>query len=208
MTGECMRILGETSGGPGPLPVEEKVDHMGDATTTQACCKESAGGCKAALCSGLHVMGVARGFLNKGLEDFKGAEWTRQPSPGVNHALFIAGHLAVSDAFFLQTIGGSTRAVPEGWNELFGMGAEPKADASAYPTAEKALRAMEQARKDLVAHFRSLDDAALAAAVHEPLNNVADCVAGLTSFIAMHDGIHTGQLLSVRKAMQKPYLYG
>lgn len=176
--------------------------------TTKTCCKEAPGGCRAALCSGLHVMGVTRDLLDKALADFTGDALVAQPFKGANHALFIMGHLAVSDAFFLRTIGGSPTAVPENWDELFGMGAEPQADIAAYPPEEEVRQALTRAREELVAHLRALDDQALAAPTPEPLQNVADCVAGLTSFIAMHDGMHTGQTLSLRKALGMPYLYG
>ncbi|RMD60835.1 MAG: DinB family protein [Planctomycetota bacterium] len=176
--------------------------------TTKTCCKEAPGGCRAALCSGLHVMGVTRDLLGKALADFSGDALVAQPFPGANHALFIMGHLAVSDAFFLRTIGGTPTAVPEGWDELFGMGAEPKADIAAYPPEEEVRQAFTKAREELIEHFRSLDEDTLASTVNEPLNDVADCVAGLTSFIAMHDGMHTGQTLNLRKALGMPYLFG
>lgn len=176
--------------------------------TTKTCCKEAPGGCRAALCSGLHVMGVARDLLDKALADFAGDALFAQPFKGANHALFIMGHLAVSDAFFLKTIGGSPTAVPEGWDGLFGMGAEPKPDAAAYPPVEEVRQVYAKAREELVEHLRALDDETLAAPAPEPLNNAADCVAGLTSFIAMHDGVHTGQTLNLRKALGMPYLFG
>jgi len=153
-------------------------------------------------------MGVARDFLDKALADFTGDQWLHQPCDGVNHALFNVGHLAASDAFFLKAIGGSSSAVPESWNELFGMGAEPKADAGAYPSPEETTAVLKQVRADLVAHFKSLSEADLAKPVNEPLNDVAKTLAALPSFIAMHDGMHAGQVLTLRKSLKKPYIMG
>lgn len=175
---------------------------MSNATAVEASPK------KATLRSGMHVKRVSRDFLDKLLADLNEKQWTAQPFPGAGHILFQVGHLAVTDGFFVSAIGGSTSAIPESWNALFGMGAEPKSDAGAYPKPAQVKAALHQARGDLIARFESLSEADLAKPVGEPLTSVADCVAGLPAFICMHDGMHTGQILALRRSLGLPRVMG
>lgn len=54
---------------------------------------------------GLSVLGFSRRALLGISEDIPASKLTFQPFPGANHALWILGHLAATDDYFLTTLG-------------------------------------------------------------------------------------------------------
>ena len=62
----------------------------------------------------------------------------------VNHILWNVGHIASSEAHFVQMAGGSCDAVPAGYKDLFGGGTEPKPSLDAYPDPAEVVEALSR----------------------------------------------------------------
>lgn len=158
-----------------------------------------------ALPNGLWALNFGRMQLEGYLKGFEGARWTAQPTPGANHALWIVGHLAVSN----HSLGGMIGAMPElpdGYLELFNMGTEPNADAGAYPPAEEVLAEMWRQRDALVDRLSVLDDAGL----NKPFatEGMFQTPAHIMSFVPIHDATHAGQLSMIRKHLNMERVFG
>ena len=72
--------------------------------------------------TGIPVLAFARRVTLTLIEEIPEAEYLRQPLPGANHALWIAGHIANGDHSFLTGLGSSEPVLPDSWATLFGPG--------------------------------------------------------------------------------------
>lgn len=151
--------------------------------------------------SGVAVLDFARSNTLSFLADVPEDKWCHQAIAGANHALWVVGHLAVVDDYFISSFGGQDSRLPEAWGELFGMGSTPSSDASAYPRPAEIRDALGSRRADLIAWFESLSDDKLVAPLSGDWEKFAPNTVGLAFSIAWHEGLHAGQLTVVRKSL-------
>lgn len=157
---------------------------------------------------GLAALGFSRGVLLKLLDSVPADKMTSQPVADCNHALWVAGHIADTDDFFVKTLTGKPSGLPAGWQETFGGGSKPAPDPKAYPSIAEVKRVLADRREALLAYFRSLDRAKLQAAPPEKVKFFGPTVGSLAASIAWHEGLHSGQITMVRKGLGMPPLFG
>ncbi|MFM9995627.1 MAG: DinB family protein [Phycisphaerales bacterium] len=157
---------------------------------------------------GIMALTFARGVLLKLLDSIPADKVTAQPIPACNHALWVAGHVADTDDFFVRTLTGKPSALPAGWKEKFGGGSAPSPDPKAYPPLAEVKRVLADRRDALIAYFRSLDRGALLTPTPEKVKFFGPTVGSLAGSIAWHEGLHAGQVTMVRKGLGMPPLFG
>lgn len=158
--------------------------------------------------TGLTGLAFARQATLSLLEAIPKDKLTTPASPGGNHALWVAGHLARSDDDFLTVLSGSKSPLPPKWKELFGTGSKPMASAADYPDLKEILAALSERRQALVTWLKSLDEAKLRSPLPEDWRDFAPTHAALATSIVWHEGVHAGQLTSIRKALGLKPIYG
>jgi uncharacterized damage-inducible protein DinB len=156
------------------------------------------------LDSGLSALAFSRRFLLQLLEDIPEDKLCHAPSPGANHACWVMGHMVTTDDYFLATVGGKSPNVPEGWRELFAMGSKPSANRADYPSTDELKSAMSDRREALLLWFKSMDAATQAEPLTGDLTGFAPNKAGIMFTLAWHEGLHTGQVSSIRRSLGMP----
>lgn len=157
----------------------------------------------------VHQVRFARGATKKLLEGIPADRVCEQPGSCVNHALWIAGHLACSDDWFLKEFGGAAEfALPEKWHTIFGSGSRPTSDASQYPPFAEVLKAMDERRAALLAWLGSLSREQVDTPTSENWQAYAPTIGDLGHFAAWHEGYHGGQLATLRKAFGLTSAFG
>ena len=146
---------------------------------------------------------MATQFLDSVPEDQLGYP----PEGKLTNAIWIMGHLAHTDDYFLAALGGQERRTPDTWDGLFGMNSEPQ-DASAYPPLGEIRQAYDECRAAVLAWFESKSDEELLEELSDDWKGFAPTYAALMSSLAIHEGMHCGQLACVRKSLGLPYLFG
>lgn len=157
---------------------------------------------------GLAALEFSRGFLEQLADGIPPDKATHQPVNTANHLLWILGHSAVTDDYFISTLAGQEAKCPENWGELFGMGSEPVDDPSKYPALDEVKTVMAERREALVAWLGSLDDDALAEPLPEDLQGFAANRGALMATLAAHEAMHVGQLSVIRKSLGLPRVMG
>ena len=160
------------------------------------------------LDNGLAVLAFARRATLAFLDDLPEDKLCYSPVPDGNHAMWLIGHVTVTDDAVCSGLGGGPAKCPEGWNGLFGMGSTPMPDPSAYPSATELKEHLHARREDLIAWFRSMDHAKLTQALPEDSLRFAPNYAGLMASLAYHEGLHAGQLRVITKSLGKPPKFG
>lgn len=129
------------------------------------------------------------------------SDWTHQIFPGANHALWIVGHLAMADN------NGISRFVPEkaldkpDYSKKFGRQSTPSPNASDYPAPEEVLALFRERRAALIACLEAFSDNDFEKPAPPGVPPFIKNAQHMYSFLAVHEGMHTGQLSMTRRAL-------
>ncbi len=126
--------------------------------------------------------------------------WFARAGENTNHTMWIAGHLAFAYGTFTERMG-EANDLPERYTELFNMGTEPLADPSVYPPVRKVRAELERMATRLMQIIEGLNAEALAEPMGEPFAESCPTRAHAAMILTFHDGIHAGQVASVRKSL-------
>lgn len=146
-------------------------------------------------------MKQSRDFCEKLLEPFKTPEdWTHQVSPGTNHALWFAGHMATADNFFIGMIDPSKKRDLDDWSKHFGMGSQPTSDPDDYPPVAEVLDAMRERRGVLLGLLGKMSDVELEKPTPPDVAGFCADYGSIFEMATWHEGLHAGQITMVRRA--------
>jgi uncharacterized damage-inducible protein DinB len=142
--------------------------------------------------------------------DLDGADAVATPtSRGGNHALWVIGHLAVSEASILERITKGQGPAMEEWRPLFGRGSQPVGEVGKYPQKADLLAKYRGVRERTLACLKSLNETDLDRPTHaegppELFGTVGRCLATLVN----HQTFHVGQIADVRRALGRKAVFG
>jgi hypothetical protein len=141
---------------------------------------------------------TSEGFL----ADFKTPqEWVNQVHGEANHALWFAGHMGISDNFFISVIAPEkAKKLPE-MDSRFGMGSHPTNRVADYPPVEEVLTFMRERRKTLLEVLDQLADGDLAQKTPEGTPDFLPDIGSVFEMAIWHEGLHSGQLSVARRAL-------
>ena len=148
------------------------------------------------------IMGLA--------EDAKDVPLTAPTPKGGNHPVWCLGHLAFSEGNLIHVFAKGGENPLADWEELFGQGSQPVADASKYPSYEELLAKVAEVRAGTKDYIASLSDEDLdkpsqaSGEAKEWFGTVGSCLAAA----GLHFTYHGGQIADCRRAAGKPILMG
>lgn len=145
---------------------------------------------------------AARDYSRRLLADFQTPEqWTYQVHPNANHALWFAGHMAVSDNFFISKVApDKTQHRPE-FEAAFGTGSQPTSNPADYPPPATVLDYMNERRATLLQALDSLSDPDLEQPLAKGSPDFLPDVGSVFETAVWHEGLHSGQLSICRRSM-------
>ena len=134
-----------------------------------------------------------------------------RPGPwGGNHAMWIAGHLAVVEGRLQQMLHGGPNPVHE-WKPLFDWGSEPVDDPAAYPPFEEVVETFRRLRGQTHAFLDQVGEEGLDRPTKSQPPGFGgagfETVGGAIMIIAGHAIGHMGGLTVVRAAAGKQRLF-
>lgn len=139
----------------------------------------------------------------KGIPDDK---LTFQPSPTDNHALWVMGHLAGTEAWIASLLNIPGVAVPEPIMKAFGMNSKPGPQGN--PPAADVRKAFNDSHAAVMRWFREAPDSALTTDLKEKTGGFATDPIDAMLKLSWHEGWHMGQVAGVRKALGLPSVLG
>ena len=145
-------------------------------------------------------------YAQRLVADVDDDKFADQPAPGMNHPAWILGHLATTNDFVVNMLGGDATVCPEAWSPLFTQGTTPEPDRSKYPSKNELLAALDQGHTNLAATLQAADDDTLAKENPvEGMRPLAPTIGDLATFICtIHEMLHLGQLSAWRRASGLP----
>ena len=144
----------------------------------------------------------AREYSKSLLADFRTPEqWTHQVHPHANHALWFAGHMAMTDNYWISTVAPEKVFQRPDFEKAFGTGSQPTSNPADYPPAEKVLAVMKERRETLLDVLEAMDEAALETPLPKARADFLPDVGSVFEMAVWHEGLHSGQLSVARRAM-------
>lgn len=142
----------------------------------------------------------ALGYCRKLVQDIPEEKRANQPAPGMNHPAWVLGHLAIVGDSALLMVGQKSRC-PREWRALFGMGSQPVADRSVYPSCQQLLETVEANYLALIAAVKEapaelIDAPHKAPFFKEELPTVGDLLGHI---MTTHFSMHAGQISAWRR---------
>ncbi|HRX84587.1 MAG TPA: DinB family protein [Phycisphaerae bacterium] len=144
------------------------------------------------------------------LADFAGDDWTYQPGPGLQHALWLGGHLASSQNTLIFQRCLDRNELDPAFARKFAPGNAIKpAGEFAWPEPKAVLEHMAQVHEKTLAAVRGMSDAVLAepafgkdGAKHPHYSTKL----GAVSHADRHEAFHAGQIALIRRLVGKSFL--
>jgi hypothetical protein len=156
-----------------------------------------------------HGLASARKFSEGMLNNFHTPEqWLHQVHPQANHALWFAGHMGVTDNFFLSIVAPDKAREEPGYREKFGMGSHPTPKASDYPPVEQVLSYMRDRRQTLLSALAAMSEADLSQPTPQGTPDFLSNMASVFETAIWHEGLHSGQVSMAHRALGNPPLMG
>lgn len=154
--------------------------------------------------TGRGALELSRGFLLSLIDGLEGHQLVTRAGGVGNHVMWVCGHIAWTEDYFAKGLAQRERATPEPWDELFGMGSMPTESLSDYPAFDDVLGHLHSTRESLLSSLSELTETQLLEPMEEALSQFAKHKAMLMSSLAFHEGVHTGQVLTVRSSLGLP----
>lgn len=151
-----------------------------------------------------------REWTLKLLADFSGEEWAFQPAPGLQHALWLSGHLACAQDLLLFQRCLERSELDSGFASHFKIGGPiPAAEAHDWPAPQRVREMMDHMQAVTVKTVRQLSERTLDepaygkdGARHPHYDTKREAIAHL----ARHEAFHAGQLAMLRRLLGKSFL--
>lgn len=144
------------------------------------------------------------------IADLAGDDWFFQPAPGLAHAVWTCGHLAVAQHRLVHERCLGAGVLDEAFQSHFPIGSAVRsATEHDYPPVESVLATMEDVHRKTCEAIRGMSDELLAepafGAGGQTHPNYRD-KRGAVAHASRHEAFHAGQLATIRRLLGKPFL--
>lgn len=151
-----------------------------------------------------------RDWTLKLIADLRGEDWAFQPGPGLAHARYLIGHLAVSQNVLIHVRCLGKSILEDSFAAHFPIGAPIRAVSEyAFPPVEEILGLMASVHERSLAAVRGMDEKLLAepawgkdGTVHPHYRDKL----GAVSHCERHEAFHAGQIATIRRLLGKAFL--
>lgn len=151
-----------------------------------------------------------REWTRKLIADLRGEDWSYQPGPGLAHARYLIGHLAVSQDVLIHVRCLGKSILDEAFARHFPIGAPVRSVQDyAFPPVEEILERMASVHARTLAAVRGMSESLLAEAAwgkdgtaHPHYRDKL----GAVSHCERHEAFHAGQIATIRRLVGKAFL--
>ncbi len=144
----------------------------------------------------------------RSISDFPEDKLTFQSFPQENHVMWTAGHMVATYAWWASFITKDLAPLPESFKEIFDNKKKPVADRSVYPAMNEVMTELDKQYQVFIKAVEAIPESDYFSAPLADsggfLKNKLDVLTGQIH----HVGWHTGQISSIRRALNMASLYG
>lgn len=156
-------------------------------------------------------LSATRDWTLKLIADLQGDDWNFQPAPGLAHAAFLCGHLAVSQDLLIHVRCLKKPVLDDSFKKHFTIGkpVDPPSQYK-YPSVDAILATMADVHEHTLEIVRTMGDELLAEPAYAADGKSAHPhyrdKRGAISHCARHEAFHVGQIATIRRLLGKNFL--
>ena len=145
------------------------------------------------------------------VEDLEGDEWGFQPAAGMGHVLWLCGHVTVAQNILVFNRCLGRNELDDEFVSYFPLGQPVKiVGEHPFPTPAEVIKVMSDLNAHAVQAIRGMSDALLSEPAFgkdskTPNPHYHD-KCGAVAHVARHEAFHAGQIASIRRLLNKPFL--
>lgn len=139
--------------------------------------------------------------------DFSDADLMVRPVPEANHTAWQIGHLINSEAGMVAQMGHSVPELPEGFAESHSKEAATSDDAAKFLKKDEYTALMTKVSEATSAALDATSEDDLDKPSPDEMREFAPTVGAVFNLIATHFLMHGGQIVVVRRKLDKPVLF-
>ncbi len=143
-------------------------------------------------------------ILTTYLSDLGNADLLVRSVPGANHIAWQLGHLVSSEHQMMTEAGFDMPALPDRFAESHTKETAASDDPAQFHGKDEYLSALEAQRGATLSALEGLPEDALDQAGPEAMRDYAPTIAALFNMIGVHELMHAGQFVAVRRKLGKP----
>lgn len=149
--------------------------------------------------------GFSQMVLNGYIGDFADEDLMQRPADGCNHLAWQLGHLISSEGNLLNMIApDSAIALPDGFADAHGKENASSDDASQFHTKAEYLDLFAKSQAATFAALDGMSDEDLDKPGPEEMQGFCPTVGSMFVLIGTHVMMHVGQIVPVRRRLDKP----
>ena len=142
--------------------------------------------------------------INAYLEDLTDENLFLRPTERANHIAWQLGHLISSENQMMSGAGFEMPALPDGFAEAYTTETTSSDDPAKFHTKAQYLTWMQEQRNATLQALDRMSDADLDKPGPESMRDYAPTVGAVLNLIGMHELMHSGQFVPVRRKLGKP----
>ncbi|MBU0640863.1 MAG: DinB family protein [Planctomycetes bacterium] len=147
-----------------------------------------------------------RMVTNMYLQDLSDADLLMRPVPSANHIAWQLGHLICSERQMMSALGHEMPELPAGFEKAHDKEAAKSDDPANFPSKDQYIALMEKQRNVTMAAFDATSETDLETPSPKEMREYAPTVADVLRLVGLHELMHAGQLVVVRRKLGKPIL--
>jgi len=151
-----------------------------------------------------HALAVSQLMLKRYVADLTTSEFLHRPTPKANCAAWIVGHLTLTDRNVLRRLDASLPELPEGFEHRFSR-EEGCPQAADFGDVSRLVPLFDEHHARVIAAVKSASPAQLDKPLDKP-HPMFNTVGEFAAFMAVHIGMHAGQITIIRRSLGRPPL--
>jgi hypothetical protein len=153
-------------------------------------------------------MDLSMTVYNGYLSDLDDSELMTRPGEGCNHLAWQMGHLINSEVNILNGIcPGKGAELPEGFADAHSKETAGSDDASKFLSKDEYLSLYKKVRQSTLAALDATSDEQLSEPGPEAFRSFCPTVGHVFTLIGTHPMMHAGQIVPVRRKLNKPVMF-
>ncbi|MFQ5806215.1 MAG: DinB family protein [Phycisphaerae bacterium] len=140
------------------------------------------------------------------VSDMSDADLLIRPVPEAHHIAWQLGHLVMSEHQMVGELGHKMPELPDGFAESYTPEAAKSDDAAKFHGKAEYLELLTRQREATMAALGATREADLDEPTPESMREYAPTVGSLFNLVGIHELMHAGQFVPVRRKLGKPVL--
>ena len=154
-----------------------------------------------------NTIDVCHDVLTSYVNDMTDAELMVRPVPEANHIAWQLGHVIASEHQMMTMLGHEMPDLPTGFAEAYTKETSPSNDPAKFHKKDEYLSLLAQQREATLAILAATPAADLDKPSPEEMREYAPTVSAALNIIGIHEMMHAGQFVPVRRKLGKPVLF-